>query len=351
MDHVKIYISITFYDDTSNKGTITKEYYEKEFKNLKNIMIQVYCDQQLSSNPFLIKIEKKEKKFNYTIFISVGIIVLLCIICGIIIFCFSRKAAQNTRRQQMLFLQMAMENQRHQRLGNINVMRSSNYDDVASSSESEVSITEVNRQKIKELLENELAPIKYNRNLGFKDGNACTVCTICIEDFKVDISKVSVTPCQHVFHFKCLNDWLMKNLLHPKCPNCNYNLLQEKKNDCPRNQGLNDIPEIPVVISRNSENRMINIQRYNDHNNSIDMGNGLESNENRLIQRNEDNRGIRNNKSSCISSINISSSGSINKSENKKDNLKKIDETRSNKENETVDEVVIENFNNNEEGN
>ena len=43
---------------------------------------------------------------------------------------------------------------------------------------------------------------------------------------------------------------------------------------------------------------MINIQRYNDHNNSIDMGNGLESNENRLIQRNEDNRGIRNNKSS-----------------------------------------------------
>ena len=210
---------------------------------------------------------------------------------------------------------------------------------------------EEDEEKIKELFENELAPIKYNKNLGFKDGNACTVCTICIEDFKVDISKVSVTPCQHVFHFKCLNDWLMKNLLHPKCPNCNYNLLQEKKNDCLRNQGLNDIPEIPVVISRNSENRMINIQRYNDHNNSIDMENGLESNENRLIQRNENNRGIRNNKSSCISSINISSSGSINKSENKKDNLKKIDETRSNKENETVDEVVIENFDNNEEGN
>ena len=129
----------------------------------------------------------------------------------------------------MLYLHMAMENQRHQRLGNTNVMKSSNYGDVASSSESEVSITEVNRQKIKELFENELAPIKYNRNLGFKDGNACTVCTICIEDFKVDISKVSVTPCQHVFHFKCLNDWLMKNLFHPKCPNCNYNLLQEKK--------------------------------------------------------------------------------------------------------------------------
>ena len=92
MDHVKIYISITFYDDTSNKGTITKEYYEKEFKNLKNIMIQVYCDQQLSSNPFLIKIEKKVTKFNYTIFISVGIIVLACIICGIIIFLLFKKS-------------------------------------------------------------------------------------------------------------------------------------------------------------------------------------------------------------------------------------------------------------------
>ena len=81
------------------------------------------------------------------------------------------------------------------------------------------------------------------------------------------------------------------------------------------------------------------------------MENGLESNENRLIQRSENNRVIRNNKSSCISSINISSSGSLNKSKNKKENLKKIDEVKSNKENEAIDEVVVENFDNNEEGN
>ena len=229
MDHVKIYISISFYDDTSNTGTLTNQHYEKEFKNLKNIKIQVYCDQQLSSNPFLIEIEKKETKFNYTIFISVGIIVLACIICVVIIYCFSRKAKENSRRQQMLYLQMAMENQRRQRLENFNGMQSSNYGDVASSSESEMNITEENRQKIEKLLQTELAPIKYHRYLGFKDGNACTVCTIYIEDFKIDISKVSITPCQHVFHYICLSNWLMQNLLHPKCPNCNYNLLQEKK--------------------------------------------------------------------------------------------------------------------------
>ena len=71
--------------------------------------------------------------------------------------------------------------------------------------------------KIEKLLKSTLLPIKYYKYLGAKNGNSSSLCTICIEEFKEGKSKVSFTPCQHVFHYKCLKDWLMKNVLNPKC--------------------------------------------------------------------------------------------------------------------------------------
>lgn len=48
-------------------------------------------------------------------------------------------------------------------------------------------------------------------------------CTICIENFK-NKSVVVVTPCNHLFHFRCLENWINKKAVDPKCPNCNYKL-------------------------------------------------------------------------------------------------------------------------------
>ena len=53
-------------------------------------------------------------------------------------------------------------------------------------------------------------------------------CTICLEKFKDDIDIISLTPCYHLFHNKCLNQYFRKNK-NAKCPNCKYNIINHYK--------------------------------------------------------------------------------------------------------------------------
>ena len=56
-----------------------------------------------------------------------------------------------------------------------------------------------------------------------------TICTICLEKFKVDIDMVSLTPCFHLFHNKCLDIYFRKNI-NAKCPNCNFDIINHFRN-------------------------------------------------------------------------------------------------------------------------
>jgi hypothetical protein len=291
----------------------------------------------LSVNPFLIEISIKEPKTNYIVLISVGIIVFFCIICGVIIFLVSRKAAENARRRQEIFRLRALANRRYE-----DGTSSSENNNPSSSSESEENIQEKNKKIIEKLLKTTLAPMKYNSFLGIHDGNPSVVCTICLEEFKVDISKVSITPCQHVFHFDCLSNWLTNNLLNPKCPNCNLNLIQEK-NECICSQGLYDIPEMECNVIRSHQSRTLNINRRINNIETI-SGNtvSLDTAENRLMTRNDNNRGRDRNSIVTTASINnlcTSQDDNNAKSQNtaNSDNKKKEEEV-----------IVIESINNNE---
>ena len=117
------------------------------------------------------------------------------------------------------------------------------------------------------MLNTTLAAKKFIKKYGIKDGNTWT---ICIEDFKENKSKVSITPCKHVFHYKCLTNWLVKNVKNPKCPNCNYNLVSDIDNKNGGTQTIN--------VARN---HIHNLETQNNGNN-----NNLDTNENRLITRN-----------------------------------------------------------------
>lgn len=47
-------------------------------------------------------------------------------------------------------------------------------------------------------------------------------CSICLEDF-VEGEKISVLPCKHAFHYKCIVPWLgSKNSYCPICKDCPY---------------------------------------------------------------------------------------------------------------------------------
>ena len=128
-------------------------------------------------------------------------------------------------------------------------------------------VEEEKRKKIEILLKTTLAPKKFIKQYGVKDGNKCT---ICLEDFKIKKSNVSVTTCQHVFHYKCLSNWLIQNVLNPKCPNCNYNLILDVENNKTDNIQTIDISRRP------NEN---NIETQDNNQN-------IGSNENRFITRN-----------------------------------------------------------------
>ena len=59
------------------------------------------------------------------------------------------------------------------------------------------------------------------------DSRKETECAICIEDFKgIDIIK-AFYKCEHIFHKRCLLDWLKK---HNTCPLCNHDLSDDIKN-------------------------------------------------------------------------------------------------------------------------
>ena len=335
-EYMKTSITITYIDNKSDKKPVTGNFFEEEFKKIKKIKIQIYFENLLYKDPLSIKLTKIEEKKNYNLYISIAIIIGACIMCVIIIIFLSRKASQNARRREEIYLQMARENQRR-REEQFNRLHPGSSIDPSSSSESEISIIEINTQKIEKLLKSTLLPIKYYKYLGAKNGNSSSLCTICIEEFKEGKSKVSFTPCQHDFHYKCLKDWLMKNVLNPKCPNCNYNLLKEDKNILIKSQGAYEIPELPCNLRRSNDRKITNIQErepYDNHNNSINMETiGLDTGENRFINRNESHK----NQNNSIS-INVIKSGNLAKSNNKA-------EIKSNKE-EEIDEVVIENIEN-----
>ncbi len=86
----------------------------------------------------------------------------------------------------------------------------------------QISVIKVNKEKIDNLFKDELKPKIFNK---LNTSNNCFNCTICLEDFKDGKSLVLDTKCQHRFHFKCFKNWVYKNILIPKCPNCNLPIL------------------------------------------------------------------------------------------------------------------------------
>ena len=80
---------------------------------------------------------------------------------------------------------------------------------------------------IKCLLKKQIEETKFEKSYGEEYGD---ICTICMENF-VDLSLISKTPCEHIFHKKCFDTYLKGVCKKDKllCPNCNQNLLINKK--------------------------------------------------------------------------------------------------------------------------
>ena len=87
------------------------------------------------------------------------------------------------------------------------------------------------------------SPVKINldkenydtmiKDLEFNEKFADTSCAICQEDFK-NKEDLKITPCEHIFHPKCISTWLEKECTRPTCPSCRHDCREELNNSKPR---------------------------------------------------------------------------------------------------------------------
>ena len=133
-------------------------------------------------------------------------------------------------------------------------------------------IKEENTAKLNKIFEVLMPEHLYKKEYNQYGGG----CSICLENFNKK-SKVSITSCNHVFHYKCINEWLFKNIFCPKCPNCNHEILNDYDN-------INNM--------NNMNNYCYNININNDDSNSngeecYNKNNGVNSNTLQIRKRND----------------------------------------------------------------
>ena len=126
-----------------------------------------------------------------------------------------------------------------------------------------------NKLIIEKLLETELMPVIYQEYLNEYSAS----CTICMEGFTIGKHDVTLLHCKHIFHHNCLKNWLFKNLTHPKCPNCNYNVVENSENSNQMNKSIiqdnthNNL-NIPNNFIRNVNNQQSFPRMSNENNNN-----------------------------------------------------------------------------------
>ena len=187
-----------------------------------------------------------------------------------------------------------------------------------------------NKKKLIVLFKTILSARKYEKTHNKID---CPRCTICYEDFEVYNSVVSITPCQHIFHFKCLNNWLNQNILNPKCPNCNFDLMTIDISNL-KNKPQNVLNKLPVKRESSVNENLLNKVNKESKNNRHTLNNDINITRNR--RRNYINGYNNNNRRTIIishMSFNYNLSGNSD-SKKSKDNIV----TKRNNDEENEDE-------------
>ena len=90
---------------------------------------------------------------------------------------------------------------------------------MANNNSEYLNVVNSNKAKMDELYKTELVSNIFKKSNVINDNYNCT---ICMEDFIDNSSMVITTKCGHTFHEQCFKKLIDKNIICPKCPNCNY---------------------------------------------------------------------------------------------------------------------------------
>ena len=219
-----------FYTDTNIVDRLTIGSSDKNFlyENVALIELFFYIKEPMNSTPFEILFTETEKG-GLQIWVYVVIVLISILFPFTVIFlCF--------------YIHFLLKKRRQSESPNVSTQESnrgiSNHTQKRS------------RLIIDNLFKSQLKQITFDKTIHLKYGSKCT---ICLEDYK-EKDLVSITLCHHVFHYKCLSNWLYKNSTAIRCPNCNQPL--ESKSTIT----VNHFDEVTVINVRSSENVVPTIQ-------------------------------------------------------------------------------------------
>ena len=221
--------------------------------NIINIFRQLNNEVANSLNKTVNNDIQKEQLRDLYIYIAALIVIIILILGGYALYkkCVEKRAIQEIEREYQLMimnllnsvssqLSSSHEDKRPNSYNNINQNYIQNY--INEIGEQNINNSndfnyEERMEKIRKkfgnsivikcLLKKQIEEIQFTKNLAEELGD---MCTICMENFIENIL-ISKTPCEHIFHKKCFDTYLKGIQKKDKllCPNCNQNLLINKK--------------------------------------------------------------------------------------------------------------------------
>ena len=323
---------------------------------------------------------QKQQLRDLYIYIGILIGLILIILGGYALYrkCVEKKATEEIEREYQILMNNLFNSytsrisssQSDRRPQSCNVINQNNIPSINNDlSSNRVDLTHEERMEnirkrfgnsilIKCLLKKQIEQISYNKNFCEEFGD---ICTICMDNFVQNIL-ISKTPCEHIFHKNCFDRYLKGIKKKDKliCPNCNQNLLVNKKFLKLRAK-KNDKIEVKKKVIHKKEDKEMSIfsnnNNNNNHKNSMDTNKNDEfSDDNNEIifivkKKRKNNNNIKITNVKEINNNNIFDPLQINIKENEtnseKEKSKSIsfeDNKEKEKENEKVKEVNIINI-------
>jgi len=259
--------------------------------NFINVLILRHLDQfNVTNNE---NFQKQQLRDLY-IYIAILIGLILVIIGSYALYkkCVEKKATEEIEREYQLLMNNLFNSytsgisssQSDPRPQSCNVMNQNNIPSINNDlSSNRVDLTHEERMEnirkrfgnsilIKCLLKKQIEQINYNKNICEEFGD---VCTICMDNFVQNIL-ISKTPCEHIFHKNCFDKYLkgIKKKDKLVCPNCNQNLLVNKKFLKLRAKKSDKIEIKKKIIHKKDDKEMAifsnNNNNNNNHKNSMD---------------------------------------------------------------------------------
>ena len=252
-------------ENTNYNSLVSKIYVETnrkiELAKSVKVTIKILLKEKYTTSPIKIKLSIKHDTLSNVISIIVTILFIGIILVCLVYCCYKRYKINEERRQLRIFLY----NQARQNMAQIE-QENNNYIQITN-----VDIEKINKEKLDKLFNNQMAQHLYKKEYNEYGGG----CSICLEEFNKK-SKVSITSCKHVFHYKCIYDWLYKNIKNPKCPNCNHEILK----DVDENSESNKIKSTKVIKVKRKTGQ--NNYRANNLNQNLNFDRGTANTNNAI---------------------------------------------------------------------